>query len=105
MFDKKPWYMSKTIVIGIIVAALGIYGIEVDQDMWKTITENSDKVFELIAVAIIIYGRLTAKETLTLTKSTETISNYIPPSIPEPVAPVAVIPVAPVMPVEDDARG
>jgi hypothetical protein len=105
MFQDKPWYLSKTVILGVIVAAMGVYGIDVDQDMYKTITENVGKISELIAVGLMIYGRVMATTTLTATQKTEHIAEFVPPSIPVPVAPVVMQPLVVAPPVVDDARG
>ena len=67
MFEKKPWYKSKTIVAAIVAvvlsvaAACGVEGLGGEKD---AIVEAVMEIAVAVAGVIAIYGRVKAKENI-----------------------------------------
>lgn len=65
--DQKPWYLSKTVIAGIITAVIGItsafgVGIEAEKD---AIIDFVLQLATAIAGVVAIYGRMTATKKIT----------------------------------------
>ena len=75
----KPWYQSKSIIVGIVLAGLAFYKVEITPDLVKTITENYDSIAMVILSIAGIIGRIKATETITVAKKTEHVAEYVPP--------------------------
>lgn len=77
--DQKPWYMSKTILAGAAIVAMGIFGVDADSDMFAMVKENSGDIITAVLGLLTIWGRLTAKAPVAVkTMQQPTPSDYVP---------------------------
>lgn len=64
---EKPWYTSKTMlasVIGFLVTALGLVGVQIDPELQGTILEIVVQLGALVAFVVAAWGRWTAETKL-----------------------------------------
>ena len=67
--DNKPWYLSKTVIAGIVTMIIGVAGtfglgaaIEGEKDQ---IVDVVIQIATALAGLVAVYGRLTAKKKIT----------------------------------------
>lgn len=64
MIDKKPWYLSKTVIASVVVIAAAGANIDVDRVTAGDIASQLDAIITAVAGIVAIYGRVTAKKAI-----------------------------------------
>ena len=65
MNEKKPWYMSKAVLAGIVSAGVGVaglFGLHIPEGEVATLTDTSLSLVVTIAGFFGIYGRVVAEK-------------------------------------------
>lgn len=91
----KPWYLSKTVIVGFIMIIVGMFGIRsIDEASMGELYDQSSKFIEIGLGILAILGRLGATQTIKLPSwmpggtpaDLGTPATYVPPSVNPPTA-------------------
>ena len=68
MNGLKNLFLSKTVLAAIVGLAAALSGIELEEDVKKTVAENLSNIITSVSLLAAIWGRYVAKKQLTITR-------------------------------------
>lgn len=61
---EKKWYMSKGVWVGLLILILGVFRVDVDNDLMTTINDNAGNIITAVLGAVTVYNRIAASTTV-----------------------------------------
>lgn len=68
MNGLKNLFLSKTVLAAIVGLAAALSGIELEEDVKKTVADNLSNIITSVSLLAAIWGRYVAKKQLTITR-------------------------------------